>query len=1308
MGLLDRMAARPPKSLSGTNKSFIDADTLQDDEGNRFRLQGIDAGEVEKVIDGKYKLGTAGGAETTDVIRGLANEQGFTNVVPQFDEKGQPVYDRFGRIISDLTNDKGESFRTKLLEAGAFDVNKYTTQQDIAARDIAEARRNRDTLSGDYTENAFDIAAQQIEDAELADGAKTLGFKRTALNEAELAAAKAAGLGHIYQQDSVAIRSFDRNLNNESLNPFTDSFEQGIINVGAAAAGVLNLIGEETGSESIAQWGDDMIQRQEAKLGEYGTTLLNYKDVVERDTNGDLKVWETVDNTFEFLGNNLALSIPYMGATAIGAAAAPFTYGTSFALPVGIYTGDVWNEMEGEKNAAVAVGAGVLQATLDKFGLTKLAGSGKASSGVMKDAVNALVKRGIPKEAAEQQLLAATRKEIANLAGVAQDVAKRQLAAKAVVGDILKRGLVAGGFEGATEVGQEAIGYLAATQGSDKTFNWEELQERLVSAAVAGSALGGAIAAPGGVTNALAWADVYGKGSTDIAEKASLGEVYANWEKEKYGYIASTNEIVADAATRFKENPGATINERTEEFKATNKKSWFKDLIDNPAQYWQGAARNIFTPDLQAQSRAARKLADVFGANLQRTFHGSNFENSKHHRVSVLKNMVSSPENFYKAIGVKSYPGSSLVHAFSGAKQAASDGVYKMLNAAVDKDGKFNPELIPADAKGRDAVITLGNELNQLADRMLADQRKYNPELGRIDNYLFKFKTISAKAVKGKQEQFRQLLQDEYGLDINEAKRITDEIVDNPEVNDIDEAFSVVRGGISPSSHKKRSLALSENEKFQDFMERDLFANVSKAVKSAARYTAHREFIGENGAVVSKLLDDMQAEGVPKDQVNKVAAQLQNYLDAESGNYKRPTTDFGKKLQRVQKNVMMFTTLSGLPLAVVSSFVELALSTQALRKDQIFGKKGGLAAIGQTAANNLWDGADKTLREKDYKARRPSEILQDLGYYDWDVGAATTTGVTEINSWQQPLYETFFKANGLQGWTNYTRSIRASIAGDYMFDKAQTIGDARLSGEPTTREVQEAEEALRNLGIDVDQFTAVSQKKASNIPLTEQEQTFLDDTMREATFNFINNAVALPQSGNRPLIYQDPRFALFTQFQGFIATFTANHIPRLWGDYVKRGTPAMKYNAFATMATMIMLGFAAQGIKDYIKYAMIPDEDEEFKTGQNPYLDNPEYLQRGLRASGLLGTGERVLDLFFPIYEQRSKGVGDWAWNQVSGESPAISYLERLARGTGKVAEGDVEAGIYQGLKSAPVLGPFTNLNKVIASNFQGWNFKGE
>ena len=229
---------------------------------------------------------------------------------------------------------------------------------------------------------------------------------------------------------------------------------------------------------------------------------------------------------------------------------------------------------------------------------------------------------------------------------------------------------------------------------------------------------------------------------------------------------------------------------------------------------------------------------------------------------------------------------------------------------------------------------------------------------------------------------------------------------------------------------------------------------------------------------------------------------------------------------------MMMTTLAGLPLAVISSFVEYALSHSALRKDQIFGKEGSLSSTGKTAANMIWGGFDKTLREQDTKSRTPQEIIKDLGFYDWDVGAATTTGVTEINSWQQPVYELFFKYNGLQGWTNYTRALRASMAGDYMFDKAQTIGDWKASGEPRTREVQEAEEALRNLGLDVDTFVDQAQMQAAGIPLDPQVEEQFGTAMREATFNFINNAVALPQSANRPLIYQDPRFALFTQFQG--------------------------------------------------------------------------------------------------------------------------------------------------------------------------------
>ena len=58
------------------------------------------------------------------------------------------------------------------------------------------------------------------------------------------------------------------------------------------------------------------------------------------------------------------------------------------------------------------------------------------------------------------------------------------------------------------------------------------------------------------------------------------------------------------------------------------------------------------------------------------------------------------------------------------------------------------------------------------------------------------------------------------------------------------------------------------------------------------------------------------------------------------------------------------------------------------------------------------------------------------------------------------------------------------MAGDYMIDKAQTIGDWKASGEPRTREVQEAREALRNLGLDVDTFVDQAQMQAAgHIPL---------------------------------------------------------------------------------------------------------------------------------------------------------------------------------------------------------------------------------
>tara|TARA_R100000742_G_C4248668_1_gene67243 strand:- start:9 stop:890 length:882 start_codon:yes stop_codon:yes gene_type:complete len=293
--------------------------------------------------------------------------------------------------------------------------------------------------------------------------------------------------------------------------------------------------------------------------------------------------------------------------------------------------------------------------------------------------------------------------------------------------------------------------------------------------------------------------------------------------------------------------------------------------------------------------------------------------------------------------------------------------------------------------------------------------------------------------------------------------------------------------------------------------------------------------------------------------------------------------------------------------------------------------------------------------------------------------------------------------------------MRAAISADYIFDHINIVADQRTSGDPKTNEVQESEEALRNIGINVDDAVRIQiesrNREATGIDERTDAQIKADEdlmmsNLRIGSMNFIDDAVALPGIANRPLIYQDPRFFLFTQFQGFIATFTANHIPKLWGEYVKRGTPSMKYNAFALMCTMIMMGFASQYLKDLIKYGGL-DEDE-YKTGKNPHLETEEYIQRGIRSSGLLGVGERVLDQFFPIYEQRSGNAGEWIWNTTTGEAPATGTLKRIGRAMGKTATGDFAGGAQEGSRLIPALGVTGGFSRVGDFIPESWNYKGE
>ena len=1281
----------------GSTYTFVDADTIRDEEGSTYRLKGVDAPETTKLLhDGRIKGGTVGGEYTSDLIN-LAKANGFNKVV-KLDSEGA-----YGRQEFDLQDKAGRSFSHQLLKQGVLKSTPQTSNEGVLASEYGAFQRASTDYKGnsdwDAARNmldtavndtrAFDEKFKKVQDFEGQREALVRRADELQETNPELADQyrKAANQ---YFDASASFDYKDRDVRGNSLNPMSDAFDAGLVGITESMFGIIDMLGEKTGSEWVKDLGEAGVTRARSRIADRGFYIQDYKDI------------EKFSDVFEFLGTNAAISLPYMAITLTASAAAPFTGGLSLTAPAAIYAGQTWNEMEGDnKNATLAITSGVIQAALDRLGLKGIISTSGVSKKVLNEAAEKLaVRDGISIAAAKNQVVAATKKEIAGFADDAAAFAKNQISARNLVRDGITRVGKGAASESITEALQETTGWLAAHHDdiAKGEFNANELLDRIINASLAGGTLGGGFSAAGAAVNAGSWAHIASSLSEADPDKLSNPGKYAEQEIQEHGRVKSVqelnDELDTETASRSPEKSfGDRVKKEQKRKKKLSSSEWFAETLLSAPKLWRGATRFIFTPEIQSSSRAARILADTFGGNLQRTFSGSNFEGRKHHLVTQYKNMIPIPQNVFDTFS----GGKKLT---TKAKAAISDQIYNTLRGALDQNGNLNLRRLPRNTPNRQALIDLAQKLKLASDAMYSDQRKYNKDLGYINNYLLKYKSFDKGAIHRNRPEFQRLLAQEFNMSQAEASAVTDAITGNENVNTIDEAFSVTKGGVVPGSHQKRTLGLSENAAFQQFMEKNLFTNVSNAAKSAARYTAYQEFIGKDSAKLNERLQQMEEEltqshgaDVAKQLTNKVAAQMQDYLDAESGNYKRPTTEAGKNLEKIQKNVMLWTTMAGLPLATISSFVEAALTLRGLTKQQIFGKEGGLENLGRELAHTLNKGmgevvglaTQKTVKKGPSKGQK---IIQELGYMEWEVGAATTTGVSETNVWHRQFYESFFKWTGLQGWTNYTRAVRASIAADFIKDKVDII---REHTGPKTNEVQEAEEGLRNIGINVQDMVS-----AFNGDLTpEQFEQVMNTNIREGTYNFINDAVALPQSANRPLIYQDPRFALFTQFQGFIATFTANHIPKLWGEYVKRGTPAMKYNAFAIMTTMIMLGFASQYLKDLIKYGT-----------SSPYLTDAEKVRRAVGASGLLGSGERVLGAFFPLYEQRSGNPAEWVFNNVTGESPALGTLTRTVGAGGDLITGDVGRGLKGLAKSSPVIGPLNFVGNKAKEIGDEWNFQ--
>ena len=991
MGLINDVVQQDNRQLGQTGFSFLDADTLQKGQGEnakKYRLMGYDAPEVAKIIGGKFKAGTAGGEQATQTIWQLANEFGYTNIKPQVDENGNEVLDSTGtRTMADLYNENGESFKDKLLQEGIFNpTRRFATDRDRMISSLGDIDRsynalNNVKLTGD--DAVWEKAASVLRKAEHNEGEKRLGLKGVAPTEAALEAANALGYGDYFLQNTVATRRTDRNLNNESLNPLSDSWEKGWLSVLESSYGFLEMAGDTLGSEYLSEIGEEGVQRARENMAYYGTALTDYRDV-----NG-------VMDAISFVSNNMALSLPYMAVTvggmmagnlatpgiaALGLGAKGFQaakYGAQTLAPSSVYAGMTWNEMEGEKSAAIAFGSGIAQATLDRLGIFGISRVGKAPKKLFNEASEQLTNlqktirlgktktgeykknklgkaaeeaetifnrlagsslgvqfgltaaKELTREQAEQVVASASRREIANMFKDGAKIAKEQYAGKKVIMDLVGNTGRAGLSEGITELGQEVTGYVSAVIGSDKLFDMNELKHRAITAAIVGTAVGGPLGTPGTVVNAAAWHNVDRLIGNAELNEASESYQFAEQESDLKTNLQNAkdtrkqiqrqetilknqinslkkerrklNSEINKEARKDKSNlsylkglkaldekinslenqPKDKFNQRALEEEANQKDENIEDRVLNALKkfpnLFKGATAAIFDKMLMRDSASARKMGSQFGAFLQKIKPGSTYESSKLLNRSFLRNIVEDPDVYYNAVMGNN-------KNTRANRRSASERMYKLWELSQDKNGNFNKnksrkqakQLNMTDAEAN-AHIGLIESLQRLSDEGLKQSRASGLSLKKLRSYMSKYRSISVKAIAKNRPKFEAALMSEYKISQNEAKEITDRILSN-NITNIDEAFTVAKGELTPGFAHERTMKLSEKESMKEFLEQDVFANVASYTHSLSRHVAHHQFVGKDGEVLSWELDKMEQELTPKYGAEK-ARQLTNKVE---------------------------------------------------------------------------------------------------------------------------------------------------------------------------------------------------------------------------------------------------------------------------------------------------------------------------------------------------------------------------------------------------------------------------------------------
>ena len=549
---------------------------------------------------------------------------------------------------------------------------------------------------------------------------------------------------------------------------------------------------------------------------------------------------------------------------------------------------------------------------------------------------------------------------------------------------------------------------------------------------------------------------------------------------------------------------------------------------------------------------------------------------------------------------------------------------------------------------------------------------------------------------------------------------------------------------------KKVTLNINDNPLMQDFLHTDHFGKLDNNIHDMVNFAMDMKYLGRNDIKLNKMI--MKVKDVMGDKWDpSIAATVRNSVDTQRGKYKAIRS---KALKKAQDHITFFNTLTQLDTSMLASLPELALVMvgAAYHKGLINIVRQGAKDVGKHYAGTarMTKGrlkgqslTDPTLQDVmstpriiekfggkegqgmvDRTAGERLDIsiedinMNRLSFYGGMYGTAQhgVLGAVDIDSaaynshkWRTWILESFFRMNGLKFLTDGSRVARLAIANDAIFTDLEIINGFYEVGKTNSNYANDAYERLRELNIDpvktaklyanatnevgklaaygTEGFQPTKDGKLDSQVLHEyifKNHAELYNILEDGRISFVDNALARPTSVDRPLWYSNPHFRLLTQYQGFLSTFTSHIIPKLY-KRAKKADPTLRYQAFAVAATMLALAILGQELKD------------EWKFGRHsPYVDtNLKTAQRALSASGLLGTGHRLLDFVHPIYTSKPRynqttldQLGRFAGHTIEEfGGPSGGTLKNASRIATNIISGKNATALYYARNWIPLIG---------------------